>query len=176
MSPAGPRLFFALWPDPELAAAMHQAATAHCADPSARLVPAGRLHMTLQFLGSQRVERLAGIRAAAASVHGRCFDLQLDRSGYWKRARVAWLAPGEAPGALLALVADLRQALAGIGIQAEARPFRPHITLSRNQREAPTGPAPAPLRWNVGNFQLVRSVTHPGGAEYSEVDRWPLAE
>ena len=176
MSAGGMRLFFALWPDRELAAATHQLARTLCGTLPVKLVPAHRLHMTLQFLGSRVSDELTRIEAAAGRVRGRQFELLLDRAGHWRRAGVTWLAPGEAPSALLELVARLRKALVDIGLPAETRPFRPHVTLARKMPRAPAQPWQGRLRWQVDHFRLVRSVTHSSGAEYSEIARWPLAD
>lgn len=175
MSSGRLRLFFALWPDGEAAATTHALARTLCKGGPARLVAAERLHMTLQFLGSQAPEAVAGIRAAASGVRGRPFVLTLARCGLFKRAGAAWLAPGEAPAELLELVAGLRQALAAIGIAAETRPFRPHVTIARRARGVPSRALDSTLRWELDHFRLVQSVTRASGAEYSEIARWPLA-
>lgn len=169
------RLFFALWPDAEEALATQAAAAALMGSTRHRLVPAERLHMTLQFIGSVDEDARPGIEAAAKAVAGEGFDLVLERAGYWRRAGVAWLAPCEMPNALSLLVSGLRAQLASAGVALEQRPFRPHVTIARKAAKAPAAHEIAPLRWRVEEFCLVKSVTHSAGPEYTRLCDFQLA-
>jgi 2'-5' RNA ligase len=73
------------------------------------------------------------------------------------------LEPLAVPDALLDLHAALGQALAGLGIALEERPFRPHVTMARHASGATPPHAPAHIAWPVTGFALVESRPDHGG-------------
>ena len=173
------RLFFALWPDPELrdriAAVVTQLQRDH---PSGgrRLHP-DRYHLTLQFLGDFQPLEPSLVDAAcraAGSLQPTAFALALDQAGSFARAGVVWLGPRQVPGALQQLWDALGDALAAAGVPVQSAPaFAPHLTVLRNARK-PLSPTPiASLHWPVSEFVLVDSVSGslPG---YRLLGRWPL--
>lgn len=162
------RLFFALWPDDlvrrQLAA--HQPA-------AGRLVAVEDLHITLVFLGSLDSERQQRVEEAAAGLLLPPFRLQLERLEYWRRPKVTWLGPSVQPPELVALHEQLKAVALAIGIEVEARPYQPHVTLAR---DAPAVPAQAiePIQWDVTDFCLVESLARSSGPRYMVRRRWPL--
>jgi 2'-5' RNA ligase len=165
------RLFFALWPDQatrRALAAWSEAVHAAC---GGRRTPPENLHATLAFLGFTDPARLPALAEAARQVDAPAFELVIDRTGYFKQARIAWAGALTVPIALSALVENLRAQLSLLGLQFDPKPFAPHVTLARDARR-PNVPAPASLRWKVSDFALVQS---PGGqAPYRVLERWPL--
>lgn len=168
------RLFFAIWPDPATRRALASLARAHLAPGRGRPVAPENLHLTLEFLGSVDAGFRACAERAAATVSAVTFELVLGRIGHWSRPRVLWSAPEETPDSLVGLVDALRRALVPCGHEPDHRPYRAHVTLSRKVR-GPVPPAThAPIRWPVSEFCLVSSQTHPLGARYTPLARWPL--
>lgn len=157
------RLFLALWPPPALAVALHARGAQFCADASARCEAAGRLHLTLHFLGAVPRHRLPALQAALC-LPFRPFELRLHACTRWPAGAVV-AEPLASPPGLLALHTALAQMLAALGQHTEARAFRPHVTLARRH----TGPWPAasassaaaPLRWRVQRYVLVESRPGP---------------
>lgn len=168
------RLFFALWPQKKEAQAVHTLARRQLAGLDCKPVPIERLHLTLLFLGNVSSERLQEVEAAA-TVNGSAFTLELDHIGYWRRAKVAWLGPSQAPEALEVLAQDLRDALGATGLELETRPFRPHVTLARKLARPVASGSVECLAWQVNEFALVRSVTHAAGPEYTQLARFSLS-
>jgi 2'-5' RNA ligase len=163
------RLFFALWPDESIRRGI-LARRESLGSLSRRRVPDHNLHLTLVFLGDQPGDRLAEFEAAAGEIEGAACTLELDRFGWFPRARVAWLG-GDAPEALSHLQDSLWQRMVDLGVRLDERPFRPHVTLFRQVLRRPRMPDPDPLIWPVGDFVLVESVA---GSPYRVLRRWAL--
>lgn len=181
-SPARPggahRLFFALWPEQHVRAALTAATDRllqiHHAD-GRRLRP-DRYHMTLQFLGDipadQREEVVTRASDAAARVGSPAFDLVLDHAGGFPNARVWWLAPETPPDGLRSLWDGLGTALLRAGQKAKASPgFSPHLTILRDVgTRLPTTPVD-PVRWRIDRFVLIDSQPPK---PYKVVGEWAL--
>jgi 2'-5' RNA ligase len=165
------RLFFALWPDPAVRAGIEDRRQQLPA-PSKRAVPTHNLHATLVFLGNQPIERIRSIEMAGdrAGRDSTAFDLVLDRFGWFSRARAVWLGAEAIPGGR-ALVSKLHQALSGIDIETDARPWTPHVTLFRNVRRQPALPQPEPLAWRTTSFALIESIPN---RPYQVLRTWSL--
>lgn len=166
------RLFFALWPEPAVQAAIRRRTRAAVRHSGGRPVPVRDLHATLVFLGSQPAARLPAIMDAAASVAPLAGELRLSRLGTFPRARVLWLGPERTPPLLAAGVRRLRRALQEAGIGCEAAPFRAHVTLARKIGAAQPA-AVQPLSWRYRGIALVASEPGPRGSRYRTVAQWP---
>jgi len=166
------RLFFALWPDDAVRAALTGRAVAIQRVAGGRATRAESIHLTLAFLGDVDPGRLDALKSAAAEVSLQPFDLVLDDAGYWKHNRIAWAGATQVPAALDRLVAGLRAALAGGQFAFDPKPFVPHLTLVRKARGGSAMPAVVPVRWRVSDFVLVRSVIGPEGSNYLVEARW----
>jgi len=166
------RLFFALWPDDAVRESLARASLAIHRVAGGRATRAESIHLTLAFLGDCDAERLGALKAAAAGVRVRPFDLVLDEHGFWNHNRIAWVGARETPQGLAALVSDLRAALAGAQLAFDPKPFVPHVTLVRKARPGFAMPALEPIRWQVEGFVLVRSVMRSAGSDYLVESRW----
>ena len=169
------RLFFALWPSPGVQAALAARALQAQAESGGRMMRAENIHLTLLFIGSIERERVPELEAAAALVRGTAFSLVLDRVDYWRHSGIVWAGTTQCPAALAVLAADLRTALAGIGIEGEDRPYVPHITLVRNARRRPVSRSIQGCVWDAHEYVLVESVQVAGGVRYEPFARWPLS-
>ena len=175
------RLFLALDLLPATVEALHLAiAPLRAAAPHVAWVPAGKLHLTLKFLGDGDEARLAELVKAAsglAAAH-RAFEMCLQELGAFpnfRRPRVVWLGVEREPRLEL-LHHDLEVVCAGLGYAMEGRPFRPHITLARVRDPLPADRARALARAAraiafsatepVDRITLYDSVTGDAGTPY----------
>ncbi|MET7015650.1 RNA 2',3'-cyclic phosphodiesterase [Uliginosibacterium flavum] len=166
------RVFFALWPAPELAGCLH----ALGAPFSGRPMPEDSLHLTLAFLGEvspAQIELLCEI-AAGLSLP-RC-GLRIDQLGYWPHNRILWAGPGQLPEGLQRFVAELHEALRAAGFALEARAFRAHITLQRKAEDPGFDICEAPaLILPVASWCLAASQAEGAGSRYRVLQSWPAA-
>ena len=168
------RLFYALWPAPQVRTALADAARPLLEACRGRRVPTRNYHLTLAFLGGVPEQRLDELHAAAAGVTVEPFTLRIDRHGHWRGPQVAWLGCSRTPAAATVLADDLRHALEPLGFKPDPRPFRPHLTVLRGCRACDWSGEIEPVEWPVSGFVLVRSETLPGGPVYRVV--WPLPD
>jgi 2'-5' RNA ligase len=155
----GARLFVALWPGPRSRAALVDARERWRWPPPAAPVPSERLHLTLHFLGAVPGERLDAL-ADAIALPFRAFDLVFGHDELWPHG-IAVLCPERTPEPLRQLHGDLAEALWRLGLQPEARPWRPHVTLARHATGALPPPVAPPWRWPVRGYALVESDSRP---------------
>jgi RNA 2',3'-cyclic 3'-phosphodiesterase len=168
------RLFFALWPDPEVRAALARA-DEQLPRRLGRRVAIENYHITLVFLGSVNAEQRPVLEEAAATVNACQFELDLRRFGHWPGPRVIWLAPAHMPPELLSLAYGLRSAAGKCGLQPDQRPYEAHMTLRRKVlRPPPRWPVIGTIRWRVRRFALVASETNETGPVYTVLQDWSL--
>lgn len=169
------RIFFALWPDDATRAKLAAAAAKIPLQRPARRVPDYNLHLTLHFVGSVDSGVVDCMRLQARCVESARFEFAIDDSGRFAGAGVGWLGCSAVPDALYRLHEGLGQALMRCDYSPDARVFRPHVTVARKLRSAPTPPAFAAIAWKVDNFVLVESRATDLGVKYHVVETYPLA-
>ena len=168
------RLFFALWPDATVRASVARwAATQDLA--RARRTPPANFHLTLRFLGPVDADVRRRLLRWQAPTDIGPFDIVLDRPGWWRRSRVAWLGPRSVPGSLQCLHAALSVLDVGPGPIAGYGDFRPHVTLARQVDDEPVFGETPSLTWQVTDFVLVESHPGPRGPRYEIASRWSLS-
>ncbi|MCK2082731.1 RNA 2',3'-cyclic phosphodiesterase [Aeromonas sp. 3925] len=166
-----PRLFFAL--------PLHQLAPALIDWRERRPwpglpVPERNLHLTLAFLGEADEATQARLIAAAGQQRCPPFSVHLDQTGWFQRAKAAWVGPSEWPNELNVLARALRRHGEKLGLGNGEQGYRPHVTLSRKAGEAPYA-LPAPdLVLQAESFCLYQSVSTPQGVSYEPIACWPL--
>ena len=158
------RLFFAVWPAPEVQQVLGDIARGAQRECGGRAVPARNIHLTLVFLGNLPRERVTVLERIASMMRGHRFALTVDRLEYWRHNRILWAGPRETPAALAALAHAL----------GERRPFAAHVTLVRRARHGRRLPPLEPLDWPVAGFSLVSSTLGPAGPSYEILERYPL--
>lgn len=170
------RLFFALWPDAGICAALDRAGGKLRTACGGRQMRRNNIHLTLVFLGNVETARIDALRAVADGLAAAPFVMTLKQLGWWRHNRVAWAAPEVTPEQLLALVDLLQDGLRAAGFTFDDRPaYAPHVTLLRNARcEKVEWPVFESLEWAANEFVLVRSVTREEGATYEAIGRWAL--
>lgn len=155
------RLFVTLWPDEAVRAALRAYRKGWQWPRSAAAMHSDRFHLTLHFLDSQPRALLPALTNALA-IPFTPFNLTLGQPDVWRHGS-AVLAPSETPAELLDLHAALGQALTGVGIALEDRPFRPHVTMGRLANGAIPPHHTPRIDWHVTGFALVASAPDHGG-------------
>lgn len=149
------RLFLALWPSPAVRHQLRERRDAWQWPRGATPVHGDKLHLTLHFLGSVPSARLPEL-LDGCSVPFERFRIDLGTPVLWPHG-IAVLAPFEAPPQLLALHARLGEALIALGLQPEARAFRPHVTMARRAHGVALPDAGSTIAWQADRYALVES-------------------
>lgn len=169
------RYFLAFWPDSEVRDALHLLAKASFSPRIGRLVRRENLHLTLHYFGHLSEDELDCVIRLVGRLPMTAFQLGLDCLGYWKKPKVAWLAPAVTPDALDCLVSALNRGLVdSCDLPVEERRFRPHITLLRKGRPFDEVIIAEPVSWYVSELVLLESVSTPSGVEYRVCQSWEL--
>jgi RNA 2',3'-cyclic 3'-phosphodiesterase len=149
------------------------------------------LHLTLVFLGdvdSARVQSVTG--ALEKVVDGIApFAIQLQGAGAFpslQRPRVLWVGVSGAVSELRSVHSRITNELAQIGLQGDAKPFSPHLTLGRvkDDRDPALRAVTSILAaeaieqkpFSVSEIVLMRSELDPRGARHTPLYRAPLAK
>lgn len=136
----------------------------------------------MKFLGNADAQRVPDLVDALQQAAGESqpFDLSLHGFGAfpdWRRPRVLWIG-AEAPG-ILRLQKVVEERVAPLGFPGEARPFHPHVTLGRANRDLSRRDAAELARSaerfgyselvRIDTVELMQSDTTPSGAKYTVV-------
>lgn len=185
------RTFIALNIPPDDRQALHDATRPiREAVGDASWVAADNLHLTLKFLGEVDEARAVqvGQHLASIGVAHRPLTLEVAGAGVFpnfRAPRIVWM--GVAPDSKLELLHhDVERGCEALGFGAEARAFRPHITLGRLK-----APPPAHVRRVLGDalractfsrrvpvdsVDLMASALGGSGSRYSVVAAASLGE
>ena len=160
------RLFYALWPDDRQRDRLRNQIS-----PVAKLVEGqaiyrGDWHVTLTFIGAFPESRIPELHTRAAAIPFEPFRTRFDRMEYWPRAKVACLVGATVPPALERLVDSLNWVITDLGVEVDERRYRPHITVVRRARPFETQRLAQPAVVDWTGFELIESVSVPGGAKY----------
>ncbi len=148
-----------------------------------RWVEPDNMHLTLKFLGNvprSRVEELGDALAPISELAP--FSLNAEGLGCFpsvRRPNVVWVGLGGPVDRIEALARQVDDVLAAKGIEREARPFSPHLTLGRVNRDA--RPADRAMLGDaiqkfprvvygavpVDAVHLIQSDLRPGGPVYT---------
>jgi 2'-5' RNA ligase len=100
-----------------------------------KAVPAENWHFTLRFLGSTEADtRDKIVERLTAATCGASFTIRFNELGAFPhpgRARILWLGVDDGADRLIQLAAIAEGVARSAGFAAEAREFKPHLTLSR---------------------------------------------
>lgn len=150
------RLFVALWPGRRVRQALAGCHGSTPWPPGASPTASNKLHLTLHFIGSVPVGRVAEV-AAALQVPMHVFELRLDVAECW-HGGLAVLRPRTVPRSMHQLRADLAAALRRLALPVETQAFRPHVTLARRSARTQPVALAEPVRWRVASYALVQSM------------------
>jgi 2'-5' RNA ligase len=154
------RLFLALWPDPAVRHQLREWRDLWNWPRGAAPVHTDKLHLTLHFLGNQPSDSLPALLDGLA-VPISPFRLQLGVAELWHNG-IAVLSPADVPSELIELHAGLSAALPGVGLQPEARTYRPHVTMARRASGAEVPHNGPVIDWQIDHYALVESKTGDG--------------
>ena len=166
------RVFFALWPDQTVQAALHRYGQALHRTLGGKLTRADSVHLTLLFLGTVPESSLAAVHRIGDGVRFSPFSIQVDMAKCWHHNDIAWVGPSRMPAPLPAIVEQLRAGASAAGFEVESRPYAAHVTLVRKARCQPLDIGPIAVEWSASEFVLVRSRLHPAGSRYEVIARW----
>jgi 2'-5' RNA ligase len=150
-----------------------------------RVVPAQNWHFTLRFLGDTDARaRDALVSTLRATRLGNKFSIRFDGLGAFpraKRARIIWLGVTDGAQQLISLAESVESAARRSGFAAEARPFKPHLTLTRVEppravNDILNSQPPLAVTMPVAEAALVRSSLGSGPARYEIVERFSLRD
>ncbi len=176
-----PRLFIAI----DLPAPCSDALAAlRVDDMNARWTPPAQYHLTLRFIGDVDGGGVAGLEAALAQVEAPPLPLTIEGVGVlpsMRRPRVLYAGLVHQP-ALHALGEQVEQKVRQAGVDVDALPFRPHVTLARLKRSSARRVrafvrAHRTLHLDaflVTEFHLYESVLRPEGALHTRRRSFPL--
>ena len=160
------RLFFALWPDHRQRERLRDVINSVAKSVEGQPVDRRNWHVTLAFIGAFPEHRVPFLLERAAKIQVEPFRLNFDRLEYWPRPRVASLTAATVPAELQALVDALNSVLRDAGIEPEERVYRPHITVVRRARAFTTERLAQRTSTDWSSFELMESVSGPGGVSY----------
>ena len=169
------RLFFALWPEPDLRDRLQAAAETVVLPPGARRVPQPNLHLTLHFIGNVYYGEMDCLRQQAREVDAVAFSLQVDTQGCFRQARVGWLGLSHPPAALHDLHRLLGEQLLPCDYRPEQRAYNPHVTVARKLTRLDHPPTFTPIDWRVESFALIEVLPAENGVQYRVVETYPLS-
>ncbi len=93
--------------------------------------PPANFHITLRFFGDVPHALARELDGELAEIEASSFEVALDGAGWFGRREPTALWAGVAPSAELERLAkSCERAARRIGLPAEKRPFRPHVTLA----------------------------------------------
>lgn len=99
-----------------------------------RWLPEDQLHLTLSFLGDVDAEAEGRLREALRQVHVAPFFLPLSGVGAFNargQPSVVWVGVGRGHPNLFALHKHVQDAVLHAGLEADLKPFHPHVTVGR---------------------------------------------
>jgi len=154
-----PRIFIAVWPDAVVCAQLAEyAAKCEWAN-QAKPVAATDFHLTLRFVGEVNLPMLDTIRQSLA-LDFEPIDLELGHPQLWEE--VAVLRPISMSTELTALHDSIEERLGSLGLTADRRGYRPHVTLAHRAKHSHL-PQSSVIAWRINAFCLVESISSPAG-------------
>jgi RNA 2',3'-cyclic 3'-phosphodiesterase len=152
----------------------------------ARWVRAEGVHVTLKFIGEMPARQVAAIEEALREAHVAApVEAKFHGAGFFpneRHPRVFWAGVEASPN-LEELARDVDQRLSHLGIAAEAREFRPHLTLARFKSEDGLPRLREEIKkldpldfgsMRASEFYLFQSELGPGGAKYTKLANFPF--
>ncbi|MGZ8193895.1 MAG: RNA 2',3'-cyclic phosphodiesterase [Methylobacter sp.] len=167
------RLFFALWPDDTTSQKLVRLCQSIQAKEFKWVLPQN-FHVTLVFLGNIDTTAELLIKKRAAAISAEPLVVTFDRLTYWNKPKVLCLTSRQPPPSkLMILVEALGLAVESCGLQIDAKPYTPHITLARHGTAFVEQDC-EPIVWRAESFCLVESFSQSSGVFYKVIQQWPF--
>jgi 2'-5' RNA ligase len=175
------RIFVAAGLSPEVRLAVAGWVTA--LDPPGAVVPPENLHVTFRFLGD--IDEATFDRLVAGLDQAEFPDPFRVRLGGWgafphkRKATVLWVGFAEGGEELSAIHDEVAEACEAAGVEAEERPFRPHVTVSRirppaDLRTLIDAADPLSVSSAINEIVVLRSHLGQGFPRYELMERFGL--
>ncbi|MFQ5777362.1 MAG: RNA 2',3'-cyclic phosphodiesterase [Terriglobia bacterium] len=152
-----------------------------------RWMRAEGIHLTLKFIGETPPEQLGRVQEALRAVRSpQAVELEFRGLGFFpheRRPRVFWMGV-RASDNLFELAGQVEAALEPLGIAREQRSYTPHLTLGRFKSPARLARLQDEIahlndtefgRARTREFALYQSKLLPGGAHYTQLERFAFA-
>lgn len=160
------RIFFALWPDDRQRDRLRDVINSVARTVEGKIIDRRDWHITLEYIGDFPEEQVPDLLERAGEIQVEPFHLIFDRLEFWAGPKVACLVAPTVPVEMKSLIAALHSLLQDVGVIPNDRTYRPHITVARNVRTFATERLAQRATTNWSSFQLVESVSGPGGVTY----------
>lgn len=151
---------------------------------SVRWVRQGGIHLTLKFLGDTPPDQVEAVKNALDEAVSGISPFRFTVGGLGcfpdtRRPRVLWVGLYEPTGGLSRLRDAVEDQVAPLGFPTEKRPFHPHLTLGRVQRNASKSEVREVgeivgasaignlYEMTVRQVSYIKSDLKPGGAVYT---------
>ncbi len=160
------RLFLALWPDDRQRNILRDALRPLLTSIEGKMVDRHNWHVTLNFIGDFPESKIDNLLVKLAHVEVQPFRLRFDKLSFYPRPKIACLEAITVPDELKQLKQQLESMLLAYDVPAENLEYRPHITAVRSARTFPTIREARALELQWSGFELIESVSMPGGVQY----------
>ena len=145
--------------------------------PAVRWTPPEVWHVTLRFLGGVAPDAVGPVATALGTLRSLAPVVAELGPATRRLGRSVLVVP---VAGLDGVAAAVDEALVGVGVAPDERPFTGHLTVARARGRAslPRGLSGAPLAgsWLVDDVTLVESTLHGArGSRYTVLERVPLA-
>src|SRR3984893_15464459 len=145
--------------------------------PGLRWLPKEQLHLTMSFLGDYETSVEERLHQALSEVRVPSFFLPLRSVGVFNsrgHPSVVWVGVGKGHPHLYALHRQIQDAVLSAGLQADLKPFHPHVTVGRARDISSQVLQPFVRRhaetefglMKVTGFELYSSVLTAAGANH----------
>ena len=168
------RLFFALWPDKQTRLHLVRLNRVIEAKGFKPVLP-HNLHATLVFLGAVDTDTEVLIKQTTLEISTKPFELKFDQLSYWSKPKVLCLTCSHIPLEVDGLIVALNRRVASYGLPIEARPYVPHITLTRHAHYLPDIKF-EPIVLRAQAFVLAESCSESEGVNYKIRQQWLISE
>lgn len=148
-----------------------------------------QFHFTLKFLGEQPAFRAQKAAELAFQVGSSFEPFFITLGGFGafpnsERPNVLWMGMEEGADEMQMLSSSIDSGLRNLGFKLDNKPYKPHLTLARIKTYAQERSAAQILlrsnlsiqiRVKVSSFSLMQSTLLSSGSEYTEVEKFYLA-
>ena len=170
------RLFYGLMPNQGIRDQLVEVAKSFPIVKGVRPISNDNLHITLLFLGYVEENACKCLEKKVVQTFIQSFTLRLDLYGYFKRSQTIWIGCSSYPNELNRLVKHLESIGVQCGVDFDARPHKPHITLFRKVTKADFPNVPISITWKVNEFHLLESVPDGNTTRYNKVTSYQLMD